>query len=449
MTKITYNGKTTELADGYIATLPCKDFKMETDVVVEAPEGEGGSSSGGAELNIAYGDTAPEDTSKLWVKTSKPSAVKVSGELETKVGEGEGEITMETLSTALATGLDAYAQAQVGTKIYLFGGGSGHTNQKMYYGTYHNKIQCFDIETGTISTLAAATAGKASLYIAAAVVGAKVYLFGGKDSSQGNTAIQCFDTETETIGTLSTVLPYAFSTFGSAAVTMGTKIYLIGGCDKYTAKAMLFDTETEQLTVIKDYFIPNSAVAQSAGAGVVGTKIYLFGSYYTNGNNKIHRIDTETNTCTTLSATLAEPRGRMATLTVGSSIYLLGGMANDYTAMNKISLFDTKTETIKDLEVTLPYTYWCAGVQGSGSEVYMFGTEEHNHIVKFTPSVKTVLPTNNVQIHTQDGKNKFALIDTSALKVEVGVNKVYKGNAEGIGEVVEASLHNGTSWVTI
>lgn len=38
-TKITYNGKTTELADGYIATLPCKDLKMETDVVIEAPEG--------------------------------------------------------------------------------------------------------------------------------------------------------------------------------------------------------------------------------------------------------------------------------------------------------------------------------------------------------------------------------------------------------------------------
>ena len=37
-TKITYNGKTTELADGYIATLPCKDLKMETDVVIEAPE---------------------------------------------------------------------------------------------------------------------------------------------------------------------------------------------------------------------------------------------------------------------------------------------------------------------------------------------------------------------------------------------------------------------------
>lgn len=37
-TKITYNGKTTDVPSGYIATIPCKDFKMATDVVVEAPE---------------------------------------------------------------------------------------------------------------------------------------------------------------------------------------------------------------------------------------------------------------------------------------------------------------------------------------------------------------------------------------------------------------------------
>lgn len=49
MTKITYNGKTTELADGYIATLPCKDLKMETDVVVEAPEP---AESGGSSINV-------------------------------------------------------------------------------------------------------------------------------------------------------------------------------------------------------------------------------------------------------------------------------------------------------------------------------------------------------------------------------------------------------------
>ena len=44
-TKITYNGKTTDVPSGYIATIPCKDLKMETDVVVEAPEGEGESAN--------------------------------------------------------------------------------------------------------------------------------------------------------------------------------------------------------------------------------------------------------------------------------------------------------------------------------------------------------------------------------------------------------------------
>lgn len=38
-------------------------------------------SGGGGELNIAYGDTAPEDTSKLWVKTTEPESVEISPEL--------------------------------------------------------------------------------------------------------------------------------------------------------------------------------------------------------------------------------------------------------------------------------------------------------------------------------------------------------------------------------
>lgn len=36
---------------------------------------------GGGELNIYYGDTAPTDTSKLWVKTTEPESVEISPEL--------------------------------------------------------------------------------------------------------------------------------------------------------------------------------------------------------------------------------------------------------------------------------------------------------------------------------------------------------------------------------
>lgn len=40
-TKITYNGKTTEIANGYIATFPCTDKEMATDIVIEAPSDTG------------------------------------------------------------------------------------------------------------------------------------------------------------------------------------------------------------------------------------------------------------------------------------------------------------------------------------------------------------------------------------------------------------------------
>lgn len=38
LTKITYGKITKEISPGYIATLPCKDLKMESDVIVEAPD---------------------------------------------------------------------------------------------------------------------------------------------------------------------------------------------------------------------------------------------------------------------------------------------------------------------------------------------------------------------------------------------------------------------------
>ena len=192
-TKITYNGKTTELADGYIATLPCKDFEMETDVVVEAPEGSGGSSGGGAELNIAYGDTAPEDTSKLWVKTSKPSKVKVAGRLTY-----ENEELTKLSVTADVSKSKAVASQPINNKIYLVGG----SNDKL--------IRYFDITTQSFGTMSAQTPFQNSDDSAIMTVDSKFYIFGGYAYVDGGwnkmRGIHCVDTETDTLTTLGVTL---------------------------------------------------------------------------------------------------------------------------------------------------------------------------------------------------------------------------------------------------
>lgn len=82
-TKITYNGKTTELADGYIATLPCKDYKMATDVVVEAPESSGESGGSGA-IDL----TNIPEVESLEVTEDSPTIVKYNNQIYLLV-EGE------------------------------------------------------------------------------------------------------------------------------------------------------------------------------------------------------------------------------------------------------------------------------------------------------------------------------------------------------------------------
>ena len=134
--------------------------------------------------------------------------------------------TVTILNAVLPSGAHSIASAVVGTKIYLFGGNYYNGSSTKYL----NTISVFDTETNMIDTIDV-TLPIASYSIASAVVGTKIYLFGGKCS--GNTvwssldSINVFDTTNNTITTLDTRLPK--STYGIALGVIGNKIYLIGG----------------------------------------------------------------------------------------------------------------------------------------------------------------------------------------------------------------------------
>ena len=98
--------------------------------LVEPGEGSGGNSGGSAALNIHYGDTAPSDTSMLWVKSEKPDICVFSPQIKTS----------GSLKRGLASLPDKYVGgvAAVGTKIYIFGGAE-----------HSNAIYEFDTETNT------------------------------------------------------------------------------------------------------------------------------------------------------------------------------------------------------------------------------------------------------------------------------------------------------------
>ena len=390
---VKYSNRTIAMLDaGQKATLNCAGMNMATDVVVEIAEDiGGGSGGGGAEFNIAYGESEPTDTSKLWVKASEPAEVNVTTAIVTT--SEEFEPNFYNLPTA-AYGI---ASARVGTKVYLFGGCTGNS-------TYSKTIDVFDTETNSITTLST-TLPKIGEGIATAVVGTKVYLFGGSSNSYFNT-IDVFDTETNSIETLSTTLPSVRTYIATAVV--GTKVYLFGGTkgdtssSNHLASISVFDTETNAIETLNTISLP--AKAGGIATAVVGTKVYLFGgntgvSSSNSYLNTINVFDTETNSIETLSTTLPETAGYIAAAVVGTKVYLFGGRYGNYGYKKTIYIFDT-----------------------------FFA-----------------LPTNTMLIEATIGKNLVNLMPN----IELGINNVYIGNADGNGERVAAALYKDGAWTEI
>ena len=427
-TVITYNGSTiATLEAGQTATIKTAETEVDHDIIVKA--GSGSSGGGSAEFNIAYGDTAPSDTSKLWVKASEPNKVSIATQFNTTN-------SFQTNIAKLPNAAFAMGTAAVGTKIYLFGG-SGKSGSKL------NTIQVLNTETNVISTLSATL--PAGAYIGTAAVGTKIYLFGGQDSSNNalNT-IQVFNTETNVISTLSATVSKVAMGIGAAAV--GTKIYLFGGANgtgRYNT-IQVFNTETNTISTLSATL---PAGAYSIGTAAVGTKIYLFGGQGSNSLNTIQVFDTETNTISTLSVTLPKAANGMGTAAVGTKIYLFGGSDG----FNAIQVFDTETNTISTLSATLPSNNTGGiGTAAVGTKIYLFGgaymTIEdaiHSYTLAIPVEVGKILIVSSIT------DNLFNLINTETTQVSIGVDRVYIGNAEGNAEAVDAYLHNGTEWVAV
>lgn len=391
--------------------------------------------SGGASLNIAYGDTAPEDTSKLWIKANEPSNLEFGYNLENVV---ENLYMSEAI---LDKGMFDSSSAVVGNKIYLFGGYYGY-----YSGGASNAINVFNTETGTVSRLTATLPAAASL-IATAVVGNKVYLFGGTQSEKTSGAklntINVFDTETETISTLSATLPTA--AFAIASAIVGNKIYLFGGhkgtngSSGYLNTINVFDTETETISTLSAT-LPTAACA--IASTVIGNKVYLFGGDRYNGSlNTINVFDTETKTISTLSVTLPTARGYISAGLVGSSVYLFTG--GDLT--NSILAFNFEQNTISAITISYSVILYYAITAVVGNKIYLFGGQgESSNIIYNTINIfKLTFPLTNGDIFVQEDffKNRFDIV-SSPTEVSIGVRDVFIGNEDDEAEKAKAYLYD-------
>lgn len=381
--------------------------------------------SGGTELNIGYGDTAPEDTTKLWVKTAQPQNVTVDYDID------NGVESVTQLTTVLSSGFwGNNAAPAIGKKVFLLGGSND------YYITEYNT------ESGAFTSR---SVGYHMSRASGVVIGNKIYII-----SPTNTNIYEYDTETYTLTVKTALMPNIVEQVGVGVV--GSKLYIFGGVHGYTRynTICVYDTVSDTISTLP---VTLPTYTSGIGVGVVGTKIYLFGGQTSNGSlDTIGVFYTDTNTLTTLSATLPQERYVPTTAVYGTKCYLIGGGCAGIGLLDTIAVFDAVTETATTLAATLPKAEGGAGGAVVGADCYLFGGWDGSvnltTINKFT--ITFSLNEGDVYLQTDVFKNKFTLLPAPT-EVKTGVSAVYVGNASNYAETAEAYLYdeNTSAWAPL
>lgn len=381
--------------------------------------------TGGNDFNIYYGETAPEDKSKLWINHDEPSSYLITNKVTTS------EAFDTDYSTVFPEVRYGMGMATVGTKIYMFGGYS--TTR----GTRLDEIGYFDTETDTYVKLDVTLSATVSSAIAE-VKGTDIYVI-----TYGNT--YKFDTLTNTI----TNLNVSINLSEQAHAIVGDIIYLFGGEEPgvYRGWIYTFNTLTNTYTQLD---VSLDVAISKMSACAIEEQIYIFGgdndrtSSY-GMQNTIYKFDTTNNSIHILDTKIPEPIQDSGIVIIENYIYLFGGHGGAYgSTLNTIYKFDPFTEKFTLLDSVLPIAI--------ADKVPAIAVDDTIYIISGnTPSrdkvsiekfiVNTVIPYDQLLITSTLNKNIFNIINGDTVQMEMGVNNIYIGNTENYGEKLDGYLY--------
>lgn len=382
--------------------------------IVIAPNGKA-LVGGGVSLNIAYGLTAPEDTSKIWVKTSAdPSKVIISNEIVNIQRAG-----------SLPKNVYGASVCAVGDDIYVIGGYNGSSNSDLIF-----KYNTVTEESETIRT----HLPYSLFYPACCAVGDYIYIFGG--SNRRN--IYRFNTLDSSLTTMSAVLPVDAQVFEAAQINGKCYIFL-------NKKIYKYDPSNDTLTTL----IASQPYSNYMRLGCVGSKIYIFG-YVSGTTTNVYVFDANTDTCTDTGILLEnDVRTNSTVVAIGNKCYMLGS-AETY-------VFDSTTGEIYRSKVKLDTIYYscCVAVR---EKIYIFGGQTSitmpasvvSAVYRFTESS---VDDNHLLIVPDGGLQKHSavqnIIDTNYITMNAQIADSYIGTEDGINKHVEVYQYINSEWTKV
>lgn len=398
----------------------------------------GEPSEGGASLNLAYGDTPPTDTSKIWLQCAEPQAVEVQNYL------GEASVGEVVNYGGISNPVDGHSDFRSSYYRTCYIGNNqiaivGQNHIRIYNLTSKNYIADYTISAGLT--------GYTNILFKDNVL---YFGYGGN--------LYSFDLTTQTLTKL-----YSYTyTFKYIAFYTDTEIDIYEYSNGYN---YIYRYNMTTNTATQLFSISGSNFSNYLEYRAIKTNDTLYYFYYFNSSKAWKYVDND-NKFTPLTSL-----GDFITSIGGTSfdfssfiydgeqfIYLIGGAIGGMTYDNIIR-YDTINDTFELLDQKLLKGKELCFSLLVDNRVYIFGGLNDsstpskygraNYLDYFDLSYP--LPQNNciITTNTINTDNALPLINTDKLKLNSNIASAYLGNADNLAEKVNAYYHNGYGWVGI
>lgn len=384
----------------------------------------GKSKGGGVELNIAYGDTPPEDTSKIWVKSQKPEKVRVEPLKFSETFDYPYEVALHYVNRACVS---------FDNKIYMFGGLNNVGSTTGISTVY---------DTVTKETKPIASPPRFGALTRAVTNGNDVHFF-----ADGYWSV--FFQDREAWGNGSTSIPADYR--GAACCCVDGFVYFFGGGSSAKTTIGKLNLETKEFSGCEAAF---TSARNYISCVAIGPKIYLFGGINSSKYSMSSAMcyDTTNDSLSNIK-TMPTAKYDMGCLAYGDDILLVGGRHNDSkgtTYFDEVMIYRPSTDEYLLCDGTLSNKRLVEGCVMVGDKVYLTGVyaTEYAHEIE-TFRVAPPVENGAIAMHLKTSGTKIPIINDETVHIETEIGGTYFGDENGVGQPVEALMFKDGEWTNI
>ena len=437
---------------------------------------------GGVKLNIDYGTNPPSDTTKLWVpRVTAPSSVEAKYEF--KFGNEQLAVDNYNYIPTQINDQEVTFNCQVDNYIYVY----------HYYNISNSYFQRYNMTSGIWEKLAVPTNSTTNTNpycrgVGHLVVGNKIYMFGGRQSSSSSYQeyVWAYDTTTNTLINEG-LAANTIDLYQGVWIKSGDIAYGFGSVQAGNNTVAKYDFNTKTVTNVSSEF-----TFDTTGLLYSTYKYYPFdagnGIYYLlplqqqitsdstlpvvkvdMGNKTVSKYSTigtlfprrawVVNGTTLISNASAFCFARAGITQIGSTGYIFGGQfyygglkPSPYIFKVNISPSGLTVDALDQYLFESSNNYailtiaQCLDNKIYVTQNYCDGTTYRNNQ---TLTLYSPLDNNKLFLQTGFGNNKFNIVNDNKAKVEIAINNAFIGNSENKADETDAYLYSDNAWKNI